>query len=415
MPDCIIMRRGSRQTVTYYIWNRYSVATQTTYYWNRYNRVSTTTYRWNRYNVNSTTIYNWNRYNIIQNTVYKYNKYTSSVYFRRTEDNYVSTSMGSGGGARAKTFRIQNNSGEIMYYIEQSNSSTTMFTIWFDENGKIKGGPSSYNSNSRDSIPDGSTHTIGDRSEAFVLFDDSTLFNKIYTFKMEQPISSKDLAHIYSQDDELGYSFTIDFYEITESISKEDLIETITLDTKAYNSNEWVSGIIYEYLGKEKQQTQGTAAGSVTSTSSSAYPQDGVQGNYWYVYTGTTTEYSQGSSNGSVTSTNRNQYPDNGRSGSYWYVYSSSSTSYSQGSYIDQVSSTNRSQYPDNNYSGSYWYVYSTSSTSNMQGSYIDQAISTERNTYPDNGTSGNYWYVYQGTSQDTISYQASMNSILSQ
>ena len=164
----------------------------------------------------------------------------------------------------------------------------------------------------------------------------------------------------------------------------------------------------------EVRQDMGDFIDVVTSTSSSQYPSDGASGDYWYVYTGTTTEYSKGSANGSVSSTNRSAYPDNNYSGNYWYVYDRQETSYSQGSSNGSVTSTNRTQYPDNGRSGSYWYVYSSSNISYTQGSYIDQVTSTNRNQYPDNSYSGNYWYVYQGTTNETITSQASLNSILS-
>ena len=109
-------------------------------------------------------------------------------------------------------------------------------------------------------------------------------------------------------------------------------------------------------------------------------------------------QYSAGSAAGTVSSTNRSAYPDNSYSGSYWYVYSNSNITYSQGSANGTVSSTNRSAYPDNSYSGSYWYVYSRSTTTYSQGTAAGTVTSTNRNTYPDNNYSGNYWYVYTGT-----------------
>ena len=77
------------------------------------------------------------------------------------------------------------------------------------------------------------------------------------------------------------------------------------------------------------------------------------------VYTvSSTTEQSKGSSAGTVSSTSRNTYPNNGVSGNYWYVYSKSETTYSQGSFIDTITSEDRNAYPDNNHSSNYWYVY---------------------------------------------------------
>lgn len=101
---------------------------------------------------------------------------------------------------------------------------------------------------------------------------------------------------------------------------------------------------------------------------------------------------------GQVTSTSSSAYPSNGVSGSYWYESAGSSTSYSKGStqYSD-VTSTNPNAYPNGSYSGSYWYDNRTSNTTHSMGSYIEDIFSTDPNKYPANGISGSFWYVYQG------------------
>lgn len=66
--------------------------------------------------------------------------------------------------------------------------------------------------------------------------------------------------------------------------------------------------------------SQGSYIGQVTSSDSSAYPNDDYKGNYWYVSNGTTQEKSQGSFIDTVESDNPTAYPDNDISGNYWYV-----------------------------------------------------------------------------------------------
>lgn len=58
---------------------------------------------------------------------------------------------------------------------------------------------------------------------------------------------------------------------------------------------------------------------------------------------------------GEVTSTSSGAYPSNGVSGSYYYR--STGSVQSQGSFIDTVISDNPSQYPNNGVYGGYWYV----------------------------------------------------------
>ena len=63
---------------------------------------------------------------------------------------------------------------------------------------------------------------------------------------------------------------------------------------------------------------QGSYIDQVTSTSSSAYPNNGIHGDYWYVSEGS--DQSRGTYIDDVASENYNAYPDNGISGSYWYI-----------------------------------------------------------------------------------------------
>ena len=368
--DCIIMRRGSRQTITYYVWNRY-------------NRNTVTTYRWNRYNVNTTTRYTWNRYNLKLEYTYKWNKYEINKKLNQTN---------------RRTFYAASMSGiktENTGYVYQSTNISDLavedlvFNDSYDiiDTGSYSFPPSPIRVFSSTSI--GYKYDVAGFYTKLKYEDEGRQDGKRY-YRLWVTLGSNTnfdgfflIRCIRSSIlPESGTGTILAEYEtiLYEFIDNHDLIDIVSSNSQsAYpSSGEHTDGYYYEYIGQETQQSQGSAAGSVSSTSSSAYPTDGVQGNYWYVYTGTTTEYSQGSANGSVTSTNRSQYPDNGRSGSYWYVYSTSTISYSQGSYIDKVTSTNRNQYPDNSYSG-------------------------------------NYWYVYQGTSQDTITSQASLNSILSE
>lgn len=104
--------------------------------------------------------------------------------------------------------------------------------------------------------------------------------------------------------------------------------------------------------------TKGSLIGSVTGSTSSTYPTDGISSSYWYTYTGTSIV--KGTTAGSVSSSSRNTYPNDGVSGSYWYVYSRSSSSSYRGSYIEDIISTDKNAYPTNGISGSYWYVLQT-------------------------------------------------------
>ena len=155
-----------------------------------------------------------------------------------------------------------------------------------------------------------------------------------------------------------------------------------------FNSGEWGAQssrpiMLYQYIGhsyigdtnnliwmyaqtatitNETVYEQGsTSYGSVTSTNSSAYPNNGYSGSYWYVYSGVTTNNIQGSTNyGTVSSTNSGAYPSNGISGSYWYVSAGSEIVHSQGEdLVKTVTSPNGDTYPDDGYNAQdgLWYV----------------------------------------------------------
>ena len=67
------------------------------------------------------------------------------------------------------------------------------------------------------------------------------------------------------------------------------------------------------------------------------------------------TEDRKGSYIDDVSSTSSSAYPSNGVFGSYWYVSSGSETS--RGNYIDIVSSADYNAYPDDGIQSGYWYT----------------------------------------------------------
>ena len=86
-------------------------------------------------------------------------------------------------------------------------------------------------------------------------------------------------------------------------------------------NGEYISTLYYSQTANlitTDSNTRGSLIGGVTSTSSSAYPSNGISGSYWYVSNGS--EQTKGTLSGTVESDNPTAYPDNGISGNYWYV-----------------------------------------------------------------------------------------------
>lgn len=309
---------------------------QKIYRWKQYNVKTTYTYYWNRYNVVSTTTYKWNKYNAVSTTVYVWNKWNVQTYS-------VGVSYSTN---RSLPFMADQK-------VYSGYKVTSDYTV----------------------VGTGYVGTIESLKSSAV---GKYCITDVYPAKGEFMQSLEryyGLGHFSWLPERYGYACT------------------------RWSSNPDASGE-YENTTTFSSKDKGTTLiGTVTSTSSSTYPNGDISGSYYYDGRTTSTEYNKGTTSyGQVTSNSSSTYPSNGKSGSYWYVSAGSDTSYSKGStkYSD-VSSTNSSAYPDNGKSGSYWYVYSRSTTSYSQGSYIGDKLSTNRNEYPDNGKSGSYWYVFDG------------------
>ena len=78
---------------------------------------------------------------------------------------------------------------------------------------------------------------------------------------------------------------------------------------------------------------------------------------------------------GTVTSTSSTAYPTNGQSGSYWYDTRTSSTNYSQGSYIGEVIAEDGTYPTNGRASDGYWYVRGEMMPSTMYNNQIIKSI----------------------------------------
>ena len=300
---------------------------------------NTITYKWNRYNVNTT--YYWDRYNVKR--TYKWNRYTTKTVY--IWDKYNATN----------TLDYTSEQVDCIRHIGVSGEAGTSFKLVMDGDSPAL---QIENISSRANL-DG-TRYVSDISVAPYGYDDPRYPPMwyqivIYDYVADsgpQPYIYKCTPTIYG-----GYS-AVDVFKMVAT-----------------------GGV-----------NKGSYVGEITSSSSSTYPDDGVEGNYWYIYD--RSEKQKGSSSGTVTSSSSGSYPSNGASGSYWYVYAGSTTS--KGTANGSVSSTSSGSYPNNGVSGSYWYVYDRSTQA--QGSANGSVTSTNRSQYPDNGVSGSYWYVYAGT-----------------
>ena len=307
-----------------------------TYYWNRYNVVSTTTYKWDKYNRVSTTTYTWNKYSIAN--VGKVIR--EAGYGVRGQD-------GSGGTNLGYSWKV---------YIF---SNTEVPTV-----KKLYGEPIMV-------------HSM-----------DYTVYNN--TYFSSYPVNLPSTARVYDTTT----------YNVSNSEGEaRNYYEKVSILGEYYTNGQVYYYFSYNVRGYAKYEDgAGELQGTVSSTSSTAYPNGGASGSYWYDGRTSSTEYSKGSTYyGQVSSTNSSAYPSNGQSGAYWYVSAGSDTSYSKGSTLySSVSSTSSSAYPNPGHQDGYWYENRQEVITYSMGSYIEDVFSTNPQRYPTNGIDGAYWYVLQ-------------------
>ena len=329
------------------------------YYWNKYNTIATNRYYWNRYNVEETPRYYWDMFYLNETTYYRWSKRTIS-----SSENITRTyQQGSG-----YIFSFRGNYYDRYVYIYTNG-------VYNPETGKVD-----FNISNRLNYhnPDA---------------DSGEVWEKDY-------VTSSDGYFIIVPENDRNIESDGSY---SASIVYKSMGHT---EFNVYLSTTRLSIEIYPYSGTQSEIQQieieaspGTIQEYVESTNSSAYPQNGISGNYWYEYDSSRIEYSKGSLyiSAGASSPDISRFPNDGQQGNYWYTYSHEGVDYNKGSANGSVNSTNRSQYPDNGRSGNYWYVYDRQTTSYSQGSYIGVVQSENPSAYPNNGrhTDG-YWYVKQ-------------------
>lgn len=250
------------------------------------------TYKWNRYNIKTT--YKWNRYNIKVSYVWDQYKATNTLSYTSTQvDNIRYMGVGDPSGT---SYELSMVDGEPKIAVTDVSSS------------EIDLGESRY---------------VNNLGTTLYGYDDPRyppVWPQIVVYEYHVNEDSPS-DYIYKITGVMNGSYSaIDVYKMTATgeIKRGSYIKEVTSSSSSAYPNDGISGS-YWYVYDRETKSRGSFVSSVSSSSSGAYPSNGISGRYWYVSNGST--QSQGSSNGSVTSSNRNQYPDNGVSGRYWYVY----------------------------------------------------------------------------------------------
>ena len=151
-----------------------------------------------------------------------------------------------------------------------------------------------------------------------------------------------------------GYSASIDYDRWFYQIDKGDGFYYISYGYRNSPSSTAYQDFYFNVADYEQYTSK------IATWQSSQQRQHGNSFIFRFTYNLYDIKFRQGSLVGEISSTTSSAYPNNGVAGNYWYVYTKEETTpsyYSQGSYIDQVESTESNTYPTNGYQGGYWYV----------------------------------------------------------
>lgn len=136
---------------------------------------------------------------------------------------------------------------------------------------------------------------------------------------------------------------------------KGDFIEYVFADSaNAYPEEGVQDDYWYSYIGEV--EGQGDFIEQVEN-SQKTYPEDGIKNGYYYKLYQTDTFYNKGELNGSVRSENEYAYPEDDRIDETWYEYSLSAELPENGYFIDEVSSSIESAFPANDQQDGYYYI----------------------------------------------------------
>lgn len=317
---------------TKYVWDRHNIQNNGIYIWDKHNIINETKYYWDKYSILQEKIYNWAQYSTSTETTYNWNRYTlTTADATFTANNYI--------------FHVKNMETKTKY-LNLSNSLTnkptdavyatgTWVYLYKADNTYLKIQVSNVKNN---------LFTCNPLYYGFVGFSKSTSYNApswYFTINTEMKVIDGSLCftNLYNTSQNM-YIYPMG---LTDSPTRSTYMElTMPWPTTLKNINTYsktatltskfhrvVGTTFYEVLNDGFWLTDENAVGAqikdenslttLSSKSSTAYP-TGVSGNYLYskgadTYTKVKGDYIQ-----DVTSKEQNAYPQDGVQGDYWYV-----------------------------------------------------------------------------------------------
>lgn len=246
-------------------------------------------YIWSKYSVKKT--YRWSKYNVTTSTAYKYYPITSY-----TTDRYVSDGSGP---------RVSNP------VVGQTYTVSKQYFSGYTTKGYGFVGTGSATVTVR--------FTYAGYSNGYHQLIGASIISGMSSYDVFGGDYSSVVRRITAVGTILGTATTVSICLRGDTISQDfnygDAQIVYGNYTEGLNSS--MTGR-YVRSSADDKKSKGSYVGSVSSSSSSVYPNNGVSGSYWYVSQGSSS--SKGTYIGTVESDNPNAYPTNGVQGGYWYV-----------------------------------------------------------------------------------------------
>lgn len=303
-----------------YKWDKHDVINETKYYWDKYSLIEEKDYYWKKYSLNQTTTYSMNRYNIIQSSdVY-------GIYQRATTEatKYLNLNNSVSKSTRAE---YAYSKGTYIYFITvdgknvrytqadvianpmlcnpyfygycgiTSSSSYKHASFYFTDQTEMKISADGtqiiftntynyYAVTSTTSYPKGLTDSPTGTAYIEVKLKWPNMSGRIYDVLNYPKTGAKPKTSSYIQGNAF-YDFMNDgLWQNQEPVYMVDYSNhtvITTTDIMAVKSGlDSTMTYYYEYIGQETEYSKGDYIEEVTSTSSTTYPVNGYQGNYWY-------------------------------------------------------------------------------------------------------------------------------------
>lgn len=302
-----------------YIWDKHNIIEETKYYWDKYSILQEKIYNWAKYSTSTETTYNWNRYTLTTaDATFTANNYIFHVKNMATKTKYLNlsnslTNKPTDAVYATGTFVYLYKADNTYLQMQVSNVKNNLFTcnplyygfVGFSKSTTYNAPSWYFTADTEMKVVDGSlcfTNLYNTSQNMYIYpksLTDSPTGSAYMALTMPWPTTLKNI-NTYSKTTTLASRFHrivgTTFYEVlndgfwltnNNAIGAQIKDENSLTTLSSKSSTTYPTGVSGNYLYSKGTNTYTTIKGDyiqdVTSKEQNAYPQDGVQGDYWYV------------------------------------------------------------------------------------------------------------------------------------